>query len=136
MFVAGEIKQKLLRKFSEVFFYSPFNMLDYSWMYYNTVNVDNDWMTNVDKKTGYGNIQVEDFVKLVENLGFRVDNVKTVGLDYKISEELVKGFVDAAHQNVWPEITGLERKEFFAEFIGRAEKLKSMVRVAYLKIVF
>ena len=103
-----------------------------SWPHYNTVNTNNYWMSNVDKKNGYGNIKAEDFVKLVESHGFRVDDLKIMGLDYKISEELVKGFVEAAYQTVWPEITGVEREEFFTDFFERSEKLKHMVIVDYL----
>ena len=42
-------------------------------MHFKTVNVNHGWMSTVDEKTGYGNIEREDFVKLLESHGFRVE---------------------------------------------------------------
>ena len=46
------------------------------WMWFKVVNENNDWMSTVDKKTGYGNIDKDDFVKLLESHGFRVRSAK------------------------------------------------------------
>ena len=56
-------------------------------MHFKTVNVNHDWMSSVDKKTGYGNIVMEDFVKLVETQGFRVDESKAITLHYKLNRQ-------------------------------------------------
>ena len=64
-----------------------------SWMHFGTVNVNHGWMATVDEKTGYGNIRREDFVKLLESHGFRVDEAKTVTLEYKLHHDFVERFV-------------------------------------------
>ena len=62
-------------------------------MYFKTVNVNHGWMSTVDEKTGYGNIKREDFVRLMESHGFRVDEAKDVTLEYKLHPDFVEGFV-------------------------------------------
>ena len=96
-------------------------------MHFKTVNVNNDWMTTVDKKTGYGNIKKEDFVKLMERLGFKVEDAKTVNLNYKLHKDFVDGFLQENILNDFPEIVGGEREEFFKEFISRVEQLNKVV---------
>ena len=93
------------------------------------MNVNNDWMSNVDKKTGYGNIQAEDFVKLMEGHGFRVDDVKTLDLDFKLTKEVVDGILQKLVLPSLPSIVGPEREEFFKEYISRADKLTHIVSI-------
>ena len=38
-------------------------------MHFGTMNFNHGWMSTVDEKTGYGNIEREDFVKLMESHG-------------------------------------------------------------------
>ena len=96
-------------------------------MHFKTVNVNNDWMSTVDKKTGYGNIKKEDFVKLMERLGFKVEDAKTVDLDYKLHKDFVDGFLKETILNDFPELVGPDREEFFSEFINRVEELNKVV---------
>ena len=102
-------------------------------MHFKTVNVNHDWMSSVDKKTGYGNIVMEDFVKLVETQGFRVDESKAITLHYKLNKDFVSGFVKNTILTSFPEIEGQEREEFFREYIHRADKLKHIVMIFSLK---
>ena len=62
-------------------------------MHFGTVNLNHGWMSTVDEKTGYGNIEREDFVKLLESHGFRVEEAKDVSLDYKLHHDFVERFV-------------------------------------------
>ena len=106
-------------------------------MHFKTVNVNHSWMSTVDEKTGYGNIDKEDFVKLMESLGFRVDEAKTVSLNYKLHKDFVKGFVQENIMNDFPEIQGEEREEFFREYLPRVEQLNKVVsHVLFNLIVF
>ena len=55
--------------------------LRHSWMHFGTVNLNHGWMSTVDEKTGYGNIEKEDFVKLLESHGFRAEWSTLIGRD-------------------------------------------------------
>ena len=102
-----------------------------SWMHFKTVNVNHGWMSTVDERTGYGNIKMEDFVKLMENNGFRVDEAKTVNLNYKLHKDFVERFVEETILNDFPELEGEEREEFFREFIPRVEELNRIVSLKF-----
>ena len=84
-------------------------------------------MTTVDEKTGYGNIRREDFVKLLESHGFRVDEAKTVTLDYKLHPDFVERFVQETILGSFPEIVGEEREQFFTEYLARVKDLENIV---------
>ena len=92
------------------------------WMWFKVVNENNDWMSTVDKKTGYGNIDKDDFVKLLESHGFRVRSAKPIILNYKFSKVFLDNFVKHAYSDDFPELVGDERKEFFQEFNVRHKK--------------
>ena len=100
-------------------------------MHFKTVNVNHSWMSTVDEKTGYGNIDKEDFVKLMESNGFRVDEAKTVNLNYKLHKDFVERFVEETILNDFPELKGEEREEFFREFIPRVEELNRIVSLKF-----
>ena len=97
-------------------------------MHFKTVNVNYGWMSTVDQKSGYGNIEKGDFVKLLESHGFRVDDAKEVSLDYKLHKDFVDNFVKDAILSDFPELVGEERKQFFEEYIPRVENLSNIVR--------
>ena len=103
-------------------------------MYFKTVNVNHGWMSTVDEKTGYGNIKREDFVRLLENHGFRVDEAKDLTLEYKFSKKFSEGFIQNTILTAFPEIVGVEREEFFKEFISRADQLKNFVSFSTLRL--
>ena len=96
-------------------------------MHFKTVNVNHGWMSTVDEKTGYGNIKREDFVRLLESHGFRVDEAKAVPLEYKLSKEFLEGYIQKTIRTAFPEIMGEEREEFFKEYITRVDRLKKPV---------
>ena len=96
-------------------------------MHFGTVNVNHGWMSTVDEKTGFGNIDKEDFVKLLESQGFRVDEAKTVTLDYKLHHDFVERFVQDTILHSFPEIVGEEREEFFTEYFARVKELEKIV---------
>ena len=96
-------------------------------MHFKTVNVNHGWMSTVDEKTGYGNIKREDFVKLLESHGFRVEEAKDLTLEYKFSKKFSEGFRQNTISTAFPEIVGVEREEFFKEYINRADQLKKIV---------
>ena len=86
-------------------------------MHFKTVNVNHGWMSTVDEKTGYGNIKREDFVKLLETHGFRVAEAKDLTLEYKLSKKFAEGFMQNTISTGFPELVGVEREEFFKEYI-------------------
>ena len=96
-------------------------------MHFKIVNMHHDWMSNVDKKTGYGSITREDFVKLMEAHGFRVNQAETLTLNYKLSRDFVEGFKKKTILPAFPEIVGKDREEFFKEYIDRADKMEKIV---------
>ena len=96
-------------------------------MHFGTVNLNHGWMSTVDEKTGHGNIEKEDFVKLLESQGFRVDEAKDVALEYKLSQKFAGGFIQNTILKAFPEIVGEEREEFFKEYMARADLLKKVV---------
>ena len=96
-------------------------------MHFGTVNLNHGWMSTVDEKTGYGNIEREDFVKLLEGHGFRVKEAKNLTLEYKLSNKFSEGFRQNTILNAFPELVGVEREEFFKEYISRANQLKKIV---------
>ena len=102
-------------------------------MHFKTVNVNHGWMSIVDEKTGYGNIKREDFVKLLETHGFRVAEAKDLTLEYKLSKKFAEGFMQNTISTGFPELVGVEREEFFKEYISRADKLKKIVSLSHLQ---
>ena len=94
------------------------------------VNLNHGWMSTVDEKTGYGNIEREDFVKLLESHGFRVEEAKDVTLDYKLHHDFVERFVEETIHHSFPEIVGEEREQFFAEYFARVRELEKIVSVS------
>ena len=91
------------------------------------MNVNHGWMSTVDEKTGYGNIEREDFVKLLEAHGFRVEEAKTVTLDYKLHSDFVERFVQETIVHSFPEIVGEQRDQFFTEYFARVKDLEKIV---------
>ena len=97
-----------------------------SWIHYKTVHVNNSWMSTVDKN-GYGDITQDDFVKLMETNGFRVDQAKTIPLEYKLDNDFVKNFFKQTIMTSFPELVGDKRTQFFKEYIPRVRELSSIV---------
>ena len=98
-----------------------------SWIHYKTVHVNNSWMSTVDQ-AGYGNITQQDFARLIESKGFRVDEAKTIPLDYKLDKDFVHNFFKQTIMTSFPELVGEKRKEFFNEYIPRVRELSTIVR--------
>ena len=96
-------------------------------MHFGTVNLNHGWMSTVDEKTGYGNIEREDFVKLLESHGFSVKEAKDVTLEYKLHNDFVERFVEETILHAFPEIVGEEREQFFAEYFARVKDLEKIV---------
>jgi len=96
-----------------------------SWIHYKTVHVNNSWMSTVDQ-SGYGNITQEDFARLIESKGFRVDEAKTIPLDYKLDKDFVHNFFKQTILSSFPELVGEKRKEFFSEYIPRVRELSTI----------
>ena len=78
-------------------------------------------------KHGYGNITAEDFSKLMEALGFRVDDAQTIPLKYKFEESFIKNYFKSVVLTSFPELQGETRKKFFTEFILRVKELNTLV---------
>ena len=89
-------------------------------MHFKTIHVNNSWMSTADSH-GFGYIKEEDYVKLMEAHGFRVDDAKTVPLKYMLDRDFVKNFFKSTLLTSFPELTGETRKEFFTEFISRVK---------------
>ena len=83
-------------------------------------------MSTVDKN-GYGDITQDDFVKLMETNGFRVDQAKTIPLEYKLDNDFVKNFFKQTIMTSFPELVGDKRMQFFKEYIPRVRELSSIV---------
>ena len=101
-----------------------------SWIHYKTVHVNNSWMSTVDQ-SGYGNITEEDFVKLIQSKGFRVDDAKTIPLEYKLDRDFVHNFFRQTIMTSFPELVGEKRKEFFNEYIPRVRDLSTIVSISF-----
>ena len=84
-------------------------------------------MSTVDQ-TGYGDIIQEDFVRLMESKGFRVDHARTIPLEYKLDKDFVKNFFKQTIMTSFPELVGDKRTEFFKEYIPRVRELSTIVR--------
>ena len=95
-------------------------------MHFKTCHQNNSWMSTVDKH-GYGNITAEDFTKLMENHGFRVDDAQTIPLKYKFEESFIKNYFKSVVLTSFPELQGETRKKFFTEFIPRVKELNTLV---------
>ena len=102
-----------------------------SWIHYKTVHVNNSWMSTVDQ-SGYGNITEEDFVRLIESKGFRVDEAKTIPLEYKFDRDFIKNFFKETIMTSFPDLVGEKRKEFFNEYIPRVRELSTIVSRLFL----
>ena len=85
-------------------------------------------------QSGYGNITQEDFAKLIESKGFRVDEAKTIPLDYKLDKDFVHNFFKQTILSSFPELVGEKRKEFFSEYIPRVRELSTIVRTFFQSI--
>ena len=92
------------------------------WMHYKTVHKNSSWMSTIDKH-GYGNITAEDFAKLMETSGFRVDDAQTLPLEYKFEEDFIRNYFKSVVLTSFPELQGETRKKFFSEFIPRIKEL-------------
>lgn len=92
-----------------------------SWMHFKTIHVNNSWMSTVDSN-GLGYIEEGDYVKLMENHGFRVDDAKTIPLKYVLNKDFTKNFFKSTLLTSFPELTGDNRNQFFTEFIGRIKE--------------
>jgi len=93
-----------------------------SWMHYKTVHQNNSWMSTIEKH-GYGGIIENDFVKLMENHGFKVANAKTIPLKYKFEVDFIKNYFKTVVLTSFPELQGETRKEFFNEYIPRVKEM-------------
>jgi len=96
-----------------------------SWIHYKTVHVNNSWMSTVDQ-TGYGDIIQEDFVRLMEAKGFRVDHARTIPLEYKFDKDFIKNFFKQTIMTSFPALVGDKRTEFFNEYIPRVRELSTI----------
>ena len=83
-------------------------------------------------QSGYGNITEEDFVKLLESKGFRVDDAKTIPLEYKFDKDFIKNFFKQTIMTSFPDLVGEKRTEFFNEYIPRVRELSTIVRNLFL----
>jgi len=92
-----------------------------SWMHFKTVHVNNSWMSTVDSD-GFGYIEEGDYIKLMENHGFRVDDAKTIPLNYVLNKDFTKNFFKSTLLTSFPELTGDNRRHFFNEFIERIKE--------------
>ena len=95
-------------------------------MHFKTVHQNNSWMSTVNKN-GFGDMITEDFVKLMENHGFRVDDAKTVPLKYKFETDFIRNYFKSVVMTSFPELQGDTRKKFFNEFIPRVKDLTQLV---------
>ena len=84
-------------------------------------------MTTVDENTGYGNIDKDDFVKLLERNGFQINSEKKISLNYKIEKVFIDNFIKSTYVNDFPEVVGEIREEFLKEYIRRIEELSKLV---------
>ena len=105
-----------------------------SWMHFKTVHQNNSWMSTINKN-GFGDMITEDFVKLMENNGFRVDDAKTVPLKYKFETDFIRNYFKSVVITSFPELQGDTRKKFFNEFIPRVKDLTQLVFI-FVSFIF
>jgi len=104
------------------------------WMHFKTVHVNTGWMTTADETVvkeargennfggaGNGYIEESDYVKLLDNHGFKVDSAKTIPLRYMLDKNFTRNFFKSTLLTSFPELQGNIRKEFFSEYIERVK---------------
>ena len=96
-------------------------------MHFKTVHQNSGWMSEVNSH-GQGYIQQDDFVKLMETHGFRVDDAKTIPLKYKFQEDFIRNYFKSVVMTSFPEVQGDNRKLFFNEYIPRVKELTEKVQ--------
>lgn len=92
-----------------------------SWPHFKTVHTNNSWMSTVDNN-GMGHIIQDDYVKLMQNHGFQVDDCQTLPLNYRFTKDFTRNFFKSTILSSFPELNGDVRKEFFDEYIARAKE--------------
>jgi len=91
---------------------------DTTYPYFGTVHRNNSWMTTVDKN-GIGPIVESDYVKLMENSGFKVAGSKSLALNYVFQRDFTRNFFKSKILTGFPQVQGEGRKAFFDEYVRR-----------------
>lgn len=96
-----------------------------SWPNFKTIHKNNDWMSTVDNK-GNGPIIEEDYVRLMENHGFKVEFSHSQPLQYVFNDEFIRNFFKSTILTSFNELNENERKEFMEEFVRRLKNQKQL----------
>jgi len=89
-----------------------------TWPYMGTVHRNNSWMTTVNKD-GIGPIVESDYVKLMENSGFKVAGSKSLALNYVFQRDFTRNFFKSKILTGFPQLQGEGRKAFLDEYLRR-----------------
>jgi len=89
-----------------------------SWPHFKTVHRNNSWMSTVDQK-GYGPIIEQDYIKLMENNGFKVTYSKSQALNYVFHDDFIRNFYKSTILTSFNDLESKEREKFMEEYVTR-----------------
>merc|ERR1712168_263875 len=95
------------------------------WPHFKTIHRNNTWMSTVDHK-GNGPIIEEDYIKLMENNGFKIEYSKSQSLHYVFNEEFIRNFFKSTILTSFNELQGKEREMFMEEFVRRLREKRQL----------
>jgi len=96
-----------------------------TWPHFKTVHKNNSWMTTVDNK-GNGPITERDYVKLMENNGFKVDFSQNQQFYYVFNEDFMRNFFKSNIRTCFNELQEKEKEQFMEEFVRRMRSQKQL----------
>jgi len=96
-----------------------------SWPHFKTVHRNNTWMSTVDHK-GNGPIIERDYIKLMENNGFKVGFSKSQSLNYVFHDDFIRNFFKSTILTSFNELEKNEREMFLNEFVTRLKSQKQL----------
>ena len=82
-------------------------------------------MSTVDQY-GFGSIEKNDYVKLMEKHGFRVDSAEDILLKYAVSWKFSKNLIQTKVLTGFPELYGEDRRKFCSEYMDRIEQQNTL----------
>lgn len=96
-----------------------------SWPHFKTVHRNNTWMSTVDHK-GNGPIIEQDYVKLMQNNGFKVKFSKNQPLNYVFNDDFIRNFFKSTILTSFQELEPKEREMFLEEFVRWLKSQKQL----------
>ncbi|XP_023348463.1 uncharacterized protein LOC111717188 [Eurytemora carolleeae] len=106
-----------------------------SWPCHNILQVNSDWMSNRDTD-GSGPILEKDYVKMMEEHGFKVHMSQTLTLEYILSREFIDNYFKTRVLTGFKSLQDDKRELFLTEYKRRMENKDTLKVVNYPMDVF